>query len=84
MKSFCLFWQKPALHNLKTGKDVLRGVPLLDFHGIRLLLSGHTMQADSRLQNSQFFFQGACVRFSHEARRKPHMPCQYLLAFSVY
>ena len=61
MKSFCLFWQKTALHNLKTGKDVLRGVPLLDFHGIRLLLSGHTMQADSRLQNSQFFFS-RCLR----------------------
>ena len=43
MKSFCLFCQKTALHNLKTGKDVLRGVPLLDFLVIRLLLSGQTM-----------------------------------------
>ena len=44
MKRFCvLFCQKTALRNLKTGKDVLRGVPLLDFYGIRLLLSGQTM-----------------------------------------
>ena len=43
MKRFCLFCQKTALRNLKTGKDVLRGVPLLDFHVIRLLLSGQTM-----------------------------------------
>ena len=43
MKTFCLFCQKTALHNLKTRKDVLRGVPLLDFYGIRLLLSGQTM-----------------------------------------
>ena len=44
MKSYCcLFCQKIALHKLKTGKDVLRGVPLLDFYRLRLLLSGQTM-----------------------------------------
>ena len=56
MKSFCLFCQKTALHNLKTRKDVLRGVPLLDFHGIRLLRSGQTMSADSRLQKQSVSF----------------------------
>ena len=51
--SFCLFCQKTALHKVENGKGHSTWGTLIR-HGIRPL-RGQTMQADSRLQNSQFF-----------------------------
>ena len=53
MTSFCLFCQKTALHKVENGKGHSTWGTLIR-HGIRPL-RGQTMQADSRLQNSQFF-----------------------------
>ena len=53
MTSFCLFCQKTALYKVENGKGRSTWGTLIR-HGIRPL-SGQTMQADSRLQNSQFF-----------------------------
>ena len=51
MTSFCLFCQKTALHKVENGKGHSTWGTLIR-HGISPL-SGQTMQADSRLQNSQ-------------------------------
>ena len=53
MTSFCLFCQKTALHKVENGKGHSTWGTLIR-HGISPL-SGQTMQADSRLQNSQCF-----------------------------
>ena len=88
MTSFCLFVKKQFFTRLKTGKDVLRRVPLLD------MASGHFVgklcKPTVDCETVSFFLEIGFSRFSHEAR-KPNMPVfmfmymhQWLLAYSIY
>ena len=73
---------------MKTGKDVLRGVPLLDMASVHLV--GKQCKPTVDCKTVSVFLEIGFSRFSHEAL-KPNMPVfmfmymhQLLLAYSIY
>ena len=55
MKSFCLFCQKTALHNLKTGKDVLVGSPYQTSMALGYFLVGKQCKQTVDCKTVSFF-----------------------------